>query len=43
MIAAPIIPGRLYRVRGMGQCLVIIARHGFDAIAIFSERIACIG
>lgn len=38
MIAAPIIPGRLYRVRGLGQCLVIIASHPCAALAIAAER-----
>lgn len=32
MSAKPIIPGRLYRVRGAGLDLEVIAPHGCDAI-----------
>lgn len=32
MSATPIIPGRLYRVRGAGIDLTVIAAHGCDAI-----------
>lgn len=38
MIAAAIIPGQLYRVRGFGQCFVVIADHACVAIAITVER-----
>jgi hypothetical protein len=34
MIATPLIPGRLYRVRGCGLDLTIIASHPCDAICI---------
>lgn len=39
MIAAPIIAGRLYRVRGRGMALVVIAPDACTAIAIGAERI----
>lgn len=32
MIAVPIVPGRLYHVRGCGIELDVIAAHGCDAI-----------
>lgn len=32
MSATPLIPGRLYRVRGAGRDLKVIAPHGCDAI-----------
>jgi len=32
MHATPIIPGRLYRVRGAGLDFTVIAAHGCDAI-----------
>ncbi|WP_334157901.1 hypothetical protein [Oryzomicrobium sp.] len=32
MLASPLIPGRLYRARGAGLDLNIIAPHGCDAI-----------
>ncbi len=38
MIAAPIIAGRLYRVRGWGRSIDVIAINGADAIAIAAER-----
>ena len=41
MMAAPIVAGRLYRVRGYGRCLVVIASHPCDAIAIALERMLC--
>lgn len=34
MIAIPIIPGVLYRVRGLGHNLMIIADHGATALII---------
>jgi hypothetical protein len=34
MKATPLIPGRLYRVTGAGLNLVVIARHGCDAVLI---------
>lgn len=34
MSAAPLIPGRLYRVRGSGLRLEVIASHPCDAICI---------
>jgi hypothetical protein len=37
MIASPLIPGRLYSVRGCGRNLQIIAPHPCDAIRIFLE------
>mgnify|MGYP007090093065 FL=1 len=44
MSAAPLIPGRLYRVRGAGLDLKIIASHPCDAICIgldLLERAKC--
>ena len=32
MSATPIIPGQLYRVRGAGMDITVIAPHGCDAI-----------
>ena len=32
MSAKPIVPGRLYRVRGAGLDIKVIAAHGCDAI-----------
>lgn len=34
MIARPIVPGRLYRVRGGGLDITVMAAHPCDAIAI---------
>jgi hypothetical protein len=34
MHAAPLIPGRLYRLQGHGLDLQVSARHGCDAICI---------
>lgn len=34
MSAVPLIPGRLYRVRGLGLDLEIVAAHPCDAICI---------
>lgn len=34
MTATPIIPGRLYRVRGGGLDMPVIAAHGCDAICL---------
>lgn len=34
MSASPLIPGRLYRVRGSGLDLKVIASHPCDAICI---------
>lgn len=39
MVAAPIIPGRVYRVRGRGMCLVVIAPDACTAIVIGLARI----
>lgn len=41
MLASPLIPGRLYRVTGRGTDLVIVARHGCDAICIAFETVTC--
>lgn len=41
MSAQPIIPGRLYRVRGAGLDLAVIAAHGCDAIChALAQRLA---
>jgi len=40
MSAIPIIPGALYRVRGMGQSINIIADHGCTACLIALELLA---
>ena len=39
MSATPIIPGRLYRVRGCGLDLNVIAAHGCDAICSVLARV----
>lgn len=39
MSATPIIPGRLYRVRGAGMDLDVIAAHGCDAICSVLARV----
>lgn len=41
MIAAPIIPGLLYRVRGRGRCLALTAGNAAEAIVKFAERLPC--
>jgi hypothetical protein len=42
MIAQAIIPGRLYRVRGAGLDVSVIAGHGCDAIChVLSEVLSC--
>lgn len=42
MSATPIIPGRLYRVRGAGLDLTVIAAHGCDAICnVLAKDIPC--
>lgn len=42
MIATPIIPGRLYRVRGAGLDLTVIAAHGCDAICnVLAQAMPC--
>lgn len=44
MSATPLIPGRLYRVRGAGFDLKVIASHPCDAICIglsLVERATC--
>lgn len=47
MIAAPIIPGRVYRVRHRGQALIVIAPDPCTAIVIgmarliFAEELPC--
>jgi hypothetical protein len=41
MSARPLIPGRLYRVRGMGLDLTIIASHACDALIIATEQLPC--
>ncbi|MFV5212816.1 hypothetical protein ACLIIZ_03695 [Azonexus caeni] len=41
MSAQPIIPGRLYRVRGAGLDIAVIAGHGCDAICdALAKRLA---
>ncbi|MFA7278609.1 MAG: hypothetical protein WC100_00775 [Sterolibacterium sp.] len=39
MIAIPIIPGLLYRVRGLGHNILIIADHGCTASMIVAEML----
>jgi hypothetical protein len=39
MSAAPLIAGRLYRVRGWGRSIDVIAINGADAIDIAAERL----
>lgn len=39
MIAIPIIPGVLYRVRGLGHNILIIADHGCTAAMIVAEML----
>lgn len=39
MSAMPIIPGRLYRVRGAGMDIEVIAAHGCDAICNIIARV----
>lgn len=34
MIATPLLPGRLYRVRGMGLDLTVLAQHACAALCI---------
>lgn len=34
MVASPLIPGRLYRVRGSGLDLEVVASHPCDALCI---------
>jgi hypothetical protein len=41
MSARPLIAGRLYRVRGMGLDLTIIAGHACDALIIAVEQLSC--
>ena len=42
MSATPIIPGRLYRVRGAGLDLTVIAAHGCDAICnVLAKALSC--
>lgn len=42
MSATPIIPGRLYRVRGAGLDLTVIAPHGCDAICnVLAQAFPC--
>jgi hypothetical protein len=41
MIAAPIIPGRLYRVHHRGQSLIVIAPDPCTAIVIGLARLVC--
>ena len=38
MIARPIVPGRLYRVRARGLDITVMAAHPCDAIAIAIEE-----
>ena len=39
MIAIPIIPGVLYRVRGLGHNILVIADHGVTASMIVAEML----
>lgn len=42
MSATPIIPGRLYRVRGAGLDIQVIAAHGCDAICnVLAQVLPC--
>lgn len=42
MSATPIIPGRLYRVRGAGLDIQVIAAHGCDAICnVLAKAFPC--
>lgn len=42
MSATPIIPGRLYRVRGAGLDIKVIAAHGCDAICnVLAQAMPC--
>lgn len=42
MSAKPIIPGRLYRVRGAGIDVTVIASHGCDAICnVLAQAMPC--
>lgn len=40
MTATPLIPGRLYRVRGAGLDMTVIASHPCDAIRITIDLLA---
>ncbi|MBS1198129.1 MAG: hypothetical protein H6R18_1914 [Proteobacteria bacterium] len=43
MSARPIIPGRLYHVRGSGIDIKVIAAHGCDAICnVLQEILPCV-
>ena len=43
MHATPIIPGRLYRVRGAGLDIKVIAAHGCDAICnVLAQVLPCV-